>query len=151
MSWTSDRTGWLTLLGGAVVGYLAVKMSGRRSLRGNPGGLELDVNGYEVYVKVGGRVFVQRPDSTAEDFIGTIKHSGQVFRAIPPSSYGKLRVESMAPEHVVEGGTTKRTLFSAAKYLVDLYQKHYAYAVSKPGKAAFKRRLGEEFDAAMGD
>lgn len=147
-SWTSNKTGWLMALGGAIIGYLAVKTMERRSLHGNPGGLNLDINGHDVYVKVGGQVYVQRPGSSVEDFVGTITYSGKVFRAIPPSSYGRLHVGSVLPGHVTEGGTTKRSLNAAAKYLVDMYFKHYP--MSKPGQTAYKRRLGEEFDEAMG-
>jgi len=135
-------------IGGAVVGYCAVKMLDRRSLNRNPGGLGLEIDGHDVYVRVGGQVYIQRPGSKAEDFIGTIKYSGKVFRAIPPSSYGKLKVESMAMGHTLESGTAKRTMRDAARYLVGVYGRHYA--MSKPGLTARKRRLGTEFDEAMG-
>lgn len=37
MSWTADKTGWLLALGGAVAGFLAVRLCGHRGPVTNPG------------------------------------------------------------------------------------------------------------------
>jgi hypothetical protein len=147
MSWTADKTGWLIALGGSVVGYLMVKMSERRSLRSNPDWL--DVDGYEVYIRPGGHVRIRKPGSNAEEFIGTINGSAPAFTVILPSSYTKPGVESALPDYILQGGITKRTLYSAAKFLVDAYRKHHGYAKGGAWETTYKRHLGEEFDAAM--
>lgn len=155
MSWLNDTNGWMYALGGAVVGFLAVRLAGRSGLSSNPGGLHMEIDGHDVYGRVKGMPFgvvdlyIARPGSGAEDLIGRVHQtSGDLYRAYPPAKYQKLWVESTLPAHNIEDGVLKRSLRSSAQYLVEVYLRHYK--MSTAYIAAEKKRLGREFDSAMG-
>ena len=153
-SWTSDKTGWLMALGGAVVGYIAVKALEHRKLNRNPG-MVMKVGGFVVHVSVGGQdpgkysLSVERPHSKLTEFIGYIKQTGgNMFRAFPPEGYARLDVRSTLSPSSIENGVIKRSLHDAAAYLVEAYQDHYL--MSGVYRRLHKQRLGKEFSRAMG-
>ena len=155
-SWTGNSTGWLMALGGAVVGYVAVKMLERRDIHSNPGGLEMEIDGFVVHVNVSGQgpgmysLSVERPHSTLTEFIGSIEQtSGHLFRAFPPEGYARLDVRSTISMSTIENGVIKRSLRDAAKYLVEIYQDHYL--MSGVYRRLHKQRLGREFSRALSE
>jgi len=154
-SWTCDQTGWLMALGGAALGYVVAQMMGKQTFRKNPGGMILDVDGRTVHVRVAGLpqgtvgLYIDRPSSRSEDFIGTVQHTvGGMLRAFPPTLYEKLGVRSTLSKFVLDDGVVKKTLNSAASYLVGVYRTHYK--MSRAAEQAYKRELGEKFDSIMG-
>lgn len=155
MSWTNDKQGWLLALGGAVVGFVATRLMERRGPLSNPGGLHMEIGGYDVYGRVSGLphgvvdLYVVRPWSTSEDLIGRVHQTaGDLYRAYPPAKYKKIGVASTLPIHTIQDGVLKRTLHASAQYLVETYIKHYH--MSKSFVAVEKKRMGREFDSAMG-
>lgn len=142
-------------LGGAAAGFIVIRLLDRGGMSRNPGGMRLDIDGSVVYARVGGMpagvygLYIERPRSTAEDFIGTVEQSvGGILRAFPPQKYDKLGVGSTMPTFAIEDGIPKRTLHSAARYLVEAYMDHYP--MSKAAQIVRKREIGEEFSRMLG-
>jgi hypothetical protein len=142
MSWTADKTGWLTLLGGAIAGYFAVKMSDKRGPRLNPGDIQIDLEGYTVF----GRTtdpknysmdlyVVCHPDSDAVEHIGHVKRflKRKFYKAYPVGKYRCLGMDSAVPDvmlkDLINKGMQFKSLRASARYLLDLYLRHKKFGI----------------------
>jgi len=131
MSWTNDKTGWLLALGGAVVGFAAVRFFGGQRMASNPEGLQMEIDGLTVFGRTKKLPFgvvdlyLSIPGSDTEDYIGRVQQvAGDSYRVFPPVNYKRLGVESMMLRHDIESGVSRTTMRASARYLVDAYKRH---------------------------
>jgi len=143
-------SGWKYALGGAAVGFVAVHMMNRGSMRRNPhGGLTLEVDGNTYYVRQFGMtgaysVWAQRPNSQQEDYIGVAEKGPKgSFRVFPEAIYETLGVDSNAPSFMTDKGVLAKTLRKAVGVLGRPY--HRAYKRSR----YYKEHLGRRFSSAL--
>lgn len=132
MGRTDDKTGWLLALGGAVVGFVVVRLSGRRYPSQNPGDFQMDLDGFVVFGRASGAndfpmdlYVIVHPDSDVVERLGRVERRlGGVYLAYPTSRYRTLGVDSILPEKIIEKGTDFRSVRASAKYLLDSYVRH---------------------------
>lgn len=153
----------LAALGGAVAGFLGMKLWSdrqaigdrlteirriKRNPRGTRGGLEMTIDGVDYFILVEGMpegkyvVRVERPYSETTDFVGIVEKCPRGFRAFPPVKYD-FGIKSDLPSFTVEGGTLLRTLRKAVGYL----GKPYSRAFRK--SRAFKQAIGRQFSREL--